>query len=77
MKPVDLVVWGIKNSSKTLDIILDLKYMDVIVRRWQEMTGMQTKLTDTDQEFNEVEKDRLCKETEASQPVEGFDSLNL
>ena len=63
MKPVDLVVRGIKNSSKTLDIVLDPfggsgstliaaehtgrqarlieldpKYVDVIVRRWQEMT---------------------------------------
>ena len=66
MKPVDLVVRGIKNSSKTLDIVLDPfggsgstliaaehtgrqarlieldpKYVDVIVRRWQEMTGQK------------------------------------
>ena len=84
MKPVDLVVRGIKNSSKTLDIVLDPfggsgstliaaehtgrqarlieldpKYMDVIVRRWQEMTGLQATLSGTDQEFKAVEKDRL------------------
>lgn len=84
MKPVDLVVRGIKNSSKTLDIVLDPfggsgstliaaehtgrqarlieldpKYVDVIVRRWQEMTGLQATLSGTDQEFKDVEKDRL------------------
>lgn len=84
MKPVDLVVRGIKNSSKTLDIVLDPfggsgstliaaehtgrqarlieldpKYVDVIVRRWQEMTGLQATLSGTDQEFKAVEKDRL------------------
>jgi DNA modification methylase len=84
MKPVDLVVRGIKNSSKTLDIVLDPfggsgstliaaeltsrqarlieldpKYVDVIVRRWQEMTGLQATLSGTDQEFKAVEEDRL------------------
>ncbi len=84
MKPVDLVVRGIKNSSKTLDIVLDPfggsgstliaaehtgrqarlieldpKYVDVIVRRWQEMTGLQATLSGTNQEFKAVEKDRL------------------
>lgn len=96
MKPVDLVVRGIKNSSKTLDIVLDPfggsgstliaaehtgrqarlieldpKYVDVIVRRWQEMTGLQATLSGTDQEFKAVEKDRLGSKTEASLPVEG------
>lgn len=96
MKPVDLVVRGIKNSSKTLDIVLDPfggsgstliaaehtarqarlieldpKYVDVIVRRWQEMTGLQATLSDTDQEFKAVEKDRLGGKAEASLPVEG------
>ena len=96
MKPVDLVVRGIKNSSKTLDIVLDPfggsgstliaaehtgrqarlieldpKYVDVIVRRWQEMTGLQATLSGTDQEFKAVEKDRLSGKAEASQPVEG------
>ncbi len=84
MKPVDLVVRGIKNSSKTLDIVLDPfggpgstliaaehtgrqarlieldpKYVDVIVRHWQEMTGLQATLFSIDQEFKAVEKDRL------------------
>lgn len=96
MKPVDLVVRGIKNSSKTLDIVLDPfggsgstliaaehtgrqarlieldpKYVDVIVRRWQEMTGLQATLSGTDQEFKAVEKDRLGGKPEASLPVEG------
>ena len=96
MKPVDLVVRGIKNSSKTLDIVLDPfggsgstliaaehtgrqarlieldpKYVDVIVRRWQEMTGLQATLSGTDQEFKTVEKDRLGGKAEASLPVEG------
>lgn len=96
MKPVDLVVRGIKNSSKTLDIVLDPfggsgstliaaehtgrqarlieldpKYVDVIVRRWQEMTGLQATLSGTDQEFKVVEKDRLGSKAEASLPVEG------
>lgn len=64
MKPVDLVVEAIKNSSKTEDIILDLfggsgttliaseetqricymmeldpKYCDVIIKRWEALTG--------------------------------------
>ncbi len=96
MKPVDLVVRGIKNSSKTLDIVLDPfggsgstliaaehtgrqarlieldpKYVDVIVRRWQEMTGLQATLSGTDQDFKSVEKDRLGGKAEASLPVEG------
>lgn len=96
MKPVDLVVRGIKNSSKTLDIVLDPfggsgstliaaehtgrqarlieldpKYVDVIVRRWQEMTGLQATLSGTDQEFRAVEKDRLGGKAEASLPVKG------
>lgn len=96
MKPVDLVVRGIKNSSKTLDIVLDPfggsgstliaaehtgrqarlieldpKYVDVIVHRWQEMTGLQATLSGTDQEFKAVEKDRLGSKAEASLPVEG------
>lgn len=96
MKPVDLVVRGIKNSSKTLDIVLDPfggsgstliaaehtgrqarlieldpKYVDVIVRRWQEMTGLQAALSGSDQEFKAVEKDRLGSKAEASLPVEG------
>lgn len=96
MKPVDLVVRGIKNSSKTLDIVLDPfggsgstliaaehtgrqarlieldpKYVDVIVRRWQEMTGLQATLSGADQEFKAIEKDRLGSKAEASLPVEG------
>ena len=96
MKPVDLVVRGIKNSSKTLDIVLDPfggsgstliaaehtgrqarlieldpKYVDVIVRRWQEMTGLQATLSGADQVFRTVEKDRLGGKAEASLPVEG------
>ena len=72
MKPVELVERAIRNSSKTLDIVLDLfggsgttliaaektqrrarlveldpKYVDVIVKRWQDYTGKQaTRLKD-------------------------------
>ena len=69
MKPVDLVVQAIKNSSKTEDVILDMfggsgttliaseetqricymmeldpKYCDVIIRRWENLTGQKAKL---------------------------------
>jgi len=69
MKPVDLVVQAIKNSSKTEDVILDMfggsgttliaseetqricymmeldqKYCDVIIRRWEKLTGQKAKL---------------------------------
>ena len=94
MKPVDLVVRAIKNSSKTQDIILDPfggsgstliaaehtrrqarlmeldpQYVDVIIRRWQAMTGRQAKLAETDQAFTEVEKNRLGRESDTSRPV--------
>lgn len=46
-------------------IELDPKYVDVIVRRWQEMTGLQATLSGTDQEFKAVEKDRLGGNVEA------------
>lgn len=64
MKPVDLLVYLIKNSSKENDLILDLfagsgstliateqtkrtcymmeldpKYCDVIIKRWENLTG--------------------------------------
>lgn len=66
MKPIDLLVYLIKNSSKENDIILDLfggsgstliaaeqiqrtcyvmeldpKYCDVIIRRWENLTGQK------------------------------------
>ncbi|WP_039758480.1 site-specific DNA-methyltransferase [Bartonella queenslandensis] len=84
MKPVDLVIRGLKNSSKSQDIVLDPfggsgstliaaehtgrqarlleldpKYVDVIVRRWQEMSGKQACLSDTNEAFDAVEKKRL------------------
>ncbi|WP_412057316.1 site-specific DNA-methyltransferase [Bartonella sp. DGB2] len=84
MKPVDLVIRGLKNSSKSQDIVLDPfggsgstliaaehtgrqarlmeldpKYVDVIICRWQKMTGKQACLSDTNEAFEEVEKKRL------------------
>ncbi len=72
MKPIDLLVYLIKNSSKEKDIILDLfggsgstliaaeqvnrkcymmeldpKYCDVIVRRWENLTGQKATLEKT------------------------------
>jgi DNA modification methylase len=69
MKPIDLLVYLIKNSSKENQLILDLfggsgstliaaeqtnricytmeldpKYCDVIVRRWEKLTGQKAKL---------------------------------
>lgn len=66
MKPIDLLVYLIKNSSKENDIILDLfggsgstliaaeqiqrtcytmeldpKYCDVIIKRWENLTGQK------------------------------------
>lgn len=72
MKPIDLLAYLIKNSSKEKDIILDLfggsgstliaaeqvnrkcymmeldpKYCDVIVRRWENLTGQKATLEKT------------------------------
>ena len=69
MKPIDLLVYLIKNSSKENDLILDLfggsgstliaaeqvqrtcytmeldpKYCDVIIKRWENLTGQKAKL---------------------------------
>jgi len=79
MKPVELVERAIRNSSKTLDIVLDVfggsgstliacektgrharlmelepKYVDVIVRRWQDYTGEQAIRASDHRPFDEV-----------------------
>ncbi|MEW8420109.1 MAG: site-specific DNA-methyltransferase [Candidatus Thiodiazotropha endolucinida] len=79
MKPVELVERAIRNSSKTLDIVLDVfggsgstliacektgrharlmeldpKYVDVIVRRWQDYTGQQAMRETDHRSFDEV-----------------------
>ncbi|MBX2807838.1 MAG: site-specific DNA-methyltransferase [Cellvibrionaceae bacterium] len=79
MKPVELVERAIRNSSKTLDIVLDVfggsgstliasektgrharlmeldpKYVDVIVRRWQDYTGQQAMKESDHRPFDEV-----------------------
>lgn len=91
MKPVELVERGIRNSSKTQDIVfepfggggstliacertgriarvieLDPKYCDVIVRRWQEFTGLNATLVADGRTFEEVENGRQKKETNAA-----------
>lgn len=83
MKPIALVERAINNSSKTLDIVLDVfggsgstliacentnrrcrmieldeKYIDVIIKRWQDYTGKKAKLQKTQQTFDEVAKER-------------------
>jgi DNA modification methylase len=83
MKPVDLVVRAIKNSSRrgrsVLDIFLgsgttmiaaeicgricygtelDPRYVDVIVRRWQDFTGQQATLQGDGRTFSEVAEAR-------------------
>lgn len=79
MKPVELVERAIRNSSKSLDIVLDVfggsgstliacektgrharlmeldpKYVDVIVRRWQDYTGEQAVRAGDQITFDEV-----------------------
>lgn len=79
MKPIALVERAIKNSSKTLDIVLDLfggagstliacentkrqarlmeldpKYVDVIIKRWQEFCGGEARRLSDDRAFNDV-----------------------
>ncbi len=91
MKPVELVERGIRNSSKTQDIVfepfggggstliacertgriarvieLDPKYCDVIVRRWQEFTGLKATLVADGRTFKEVENGRQKNETNAA-----------
>jgi DNA modification methylase len=39
-------------------IELDPKYVDVIVRRWQEFTGRETQLLETGQSFEAVAQNR-------------------
>jgi hypothetical protein len=39
MKPVALIERALRNSSERRDIVLDPKYVDVIVGRWQDWTG--------------------------------------
>lgn len=83
MKPVALVEYPIKNSSRGGDLVLDLfggsgstliacektgrharlmeldpRYCDVIVRRWQDFTGQQAKLGNSDMTFADIEATR-------------------
>lgn len=78
MKPVDLIEYQVKNSSKRGDTVLDLfggsgstliacekaarsarlmeldpRYVDVIVRRWQDFTGQRAIHAETGEEFPE------------------------
>lgn len=79
MKPVDLIEYQVKNSSKRGDTVLDLfggsgstliacekvarsarlmeldpRYVDVIVRRWQDFTGQRATHAETGDQFPEV-----------------------
>ncbi|AIF81429.1 DNA methylase n-4/n-6 domain-containing protein [endosymbiont of Acanthamoeba sp. UWC8] len=84
MKPLELVIRAIKNSSRIGDIVLDPfggsgttliaaehinrtarlmeldpKYVDVIIRRWQEMTGKEAILDEVGKAFEEIKKLRI------------------
>ena len=86
MKPVELIVRAITNSSKSRDIVLDLfggsgttliaaertgrsarllemdpKYADVIVERWQNLTGQAAVLDGEDRTYNDLREARLKK----------------
>jgi DNA modification methylase len=39
-------------------IELDPKYVDVIIRRWQEFTGREAQLSETGQTFEDVKRQR-------------------
>jgi len=39
-------------------IELDPKYVDVIVRRWQQFTGREAQLSETGQSFEDIELER-------------------
>lgn len=83
MKPVDLIEYQIKNSSRRGDLVMDLfggsgttiiacentgrtgllmeldpKYVDVIVKRWQNLTGKQAIHAELKLTFNQIEKMR-------------------
>ena len=80
MKPVDLIEYQIKNSSKRGDLVLDLfggsgttliacdntgrvarmmeldpKYVDVIVNRWQNLTGKQAVHAELNLTFDQID----------------------
>ena len=77
MKPIELVIRALKNSSKTKDIVLDIfggsgstliaaehtdrrarlieldpKYVDVIIKRWQDLTGQEAILESSGKTYN-------------------------
>ncbi len=83
MKPVELIEYQIRNSTKSGDTVLDLfggsgttliacekagrtarlveldpKYVDVIVRRWQDFTGQQSVHQATGRTFSEMQVER-------------------
>tara|TARA_Y100001973_G_C5162800_1_gene314448 strand:- start:76 stop:1353 length:1278 start_codon:yes stop_codon:yes gene_type:complete len=83
MKPVELIVYALKNSSQNNQIILDSflgsgstliaseqtnricygleldeSYCDVIIKRWQDFTGKQATLENTNKTFEQVQEER-------------------
>lgn len=83
MKPVELIIEMLKNSSRRTDLVLDAfggsgstliacektgrharlmeldpKYVDVIVKRWQDFTGKQAVHAETGQNFDEMSDGR-------------------
>ncbi len=87
MKPIELVIRAIKNSSKTMAIVLDPfggsgstliaaehinrqarlieldpKYVDVIIKRWQEMAGKEATLEEMGKTYKEIKELRTNEE---------------
>ena len=65
-KPVELVERAIRNSSKSRDTVqarlveLEPKYVDTVIRRWEQYTERKATLAETGQEFDQVAEERAA-----------------
>lgn len=77
--PGDLVIDGFMGSGTTIlaaertkrvaaGIDIEPSYIDVAIRRWEAMTGLEATLADTSETFAEVSQRRLAKDDGASTP---------
>ena len=77
--PGDLVIDGFMGSGTTIlaaertkrvaaGIDIEPGYIDVAIRRWEAMTGLEATLADTGETFAEASQRRLAEDDEASTP---------